>query len=355
MNTPFRRKTLLIALAVVAAVGLGALGSFFYQTTQVLPATPAAAPPTRVSTEGGLTIVTLDEATQTISGIQSEPITASKHQVEHLAYGSVLDVQGLNDLSTRYTMAQADSAAAQSAASTSGQEYERNLALFKANQSVSLKVLQTSQAAWITDKAKLQAAGASIRSIHNNARQQFGAPLASMIGAQDAPLLQKLLSREEVLLRIVLPLGVDLTAPELIAVESNEHHRETAQLISISPQVDPSTEGRAYLYRVAAPFPVGSKVVAYLPLPTSESTGLSIPETAILWFGGQPWAYVQIAKDRFTRRPVADQTPYNNGYLVSTGFESGERVVVHGAQLLLSEEQRPPITASACKDPECDD
>ncbi len=66
-------------------------------------------------------------------------------------------------------------------------------------------------------------------------------------------------------------------------------------------------------------------------------------------------AYVQIAKDRFTRRPVADQIPYNNGYLVSTGFESGERVVVHGAQLLLSEEQRPPITASACKDPECDD
>jgi hypothetical protein len=355
MNTPFRSKTLLIALAMVALVGLGALGSFIYQTMQVAPATPAAPPPTRVTTEGGLTIVTLDETTQTISGIQSESITASKHQVEHIAYGSVLDVQGLNDLSTRFYIAQADSAAAQSAASASGQEYERNLALFKANQSVSLKVLQASQAAWITDKAKLQAAGASIRSIHNNARQQFGAPLASMIGVQDAPLLQKLLSREDMLLRIVLPLGVDLTAPELITVESSEHHREPAHLISVSPQVDPSTEGRAYLYRAAPTLPIGSKVIAYLPFPTPASTSLLIPETAILWFGGQPWAYVQIAKDRFTRRPVTDQTPYNNGYLVSTGFESGDRVVVHGAQLLLSEEQRPPITASACKDPECDD
>ncbi|MHA6128949.1 hypothetical protein ACX3YD_22645 [Pseudomonas fluorescens group sp. PF-1] len=354
MNTPFRSKASLTTLAVVAAVGLGAIGFFSYQAIQVAPVT-AVVPPTRVTTEGGLTIVTLDESTQIISGIQSEPITASEHQVEHLAYGSVLDVQGLNDLNTRYSMAQADSATAQSAVSASSQEYERNLALFKANQSVSLKVLQASQVTWNTDKAKLQAAGASIRSIHINARQQFGAPLASMIGAQEAPLLQKLLSREEMLLRIVLPLGVDLVAPELISVESSEHHRETARLISVSPQVDPSTEGRAYLYRAAATLPVGSKVVAYLPLPTPTSTSLVIPEAAILWFGGQPWAYVQIAKDRFTRRPVADQTPYNNGYLVSTGFESGERVVVHGAQLLLSEEQRPPITASACKDPECDD
>ncbi|MEB0042061.1 MULTISPECIES: efflux RND transporter periplasmic adaptor subunit [unclassified Pseudomonas] len=354
MNTPFRSKTSRITLAVIAVVGLGALGFFSYQAMPVTPATPVAPLPSRVTTEGGLTIVTLDEATQTISGIQSEPITASKHQVERLTYGSVLGVQGLNDLNTRYSIAQADSATAHSAATASGQEYERNASLYKANQSVSLKVLQASQVTWSADKAKLQAADASIRSLHNNARQQFGAPLANMIGAQDAPQLQKLLSREDMLLRIVLPLGVDLVAPELISVESSEH-RETAQLISVSPQVDPSTEGRAYLYRAAATLPVGSKVVAYLPLPTPPSTSLVIPEAAILWFGGQPWAYVQIAKDRFTRRPVAEQTPYNNGYLVSTGFESGDRVVVQGAQLLLSEEQRPPITASACKDPECDD
>lgn len=355
MNTPFRSKTLLIAVAMVALVGLGALGSFFYQTMQVAPATPAAPPPTRVTTEGGLTIVTLDETTQTISGIQSESITASKHQVEHLAYGSVLDVQGLNDLSTRYAMAQAESSAAQSAASASGQEYERNASLFKANQSVALKVLQASQVTWNTDKTKLQVASANMQSVRNSALQQFGAPLSGMLGAQDAPLLQRLLNREDMLVRIVLPLGVDFAAPEQIAIESSEHHREPAHLISVSPQVDPSMEGRAYLYRAAATLPIGSKVIAYLPLPTPASTSLFIPETAILWFGGQPWAYVQIAKDRFTRRPVTDQAPYNNGYLVSTGFESGDRVVVHGAQLLLSEEQRPPITASACKDPECDD
>ncbi|MEO8643372.1 efflux RND transporter periplasmic adaptor subunit [Pseudomonas sp.] len=355
MNTPFSSKTSRIALAMLAAVGFVALGFFSYPALQVVPATPVAPPPQRVTTEGGLTIVTLDETTQTISGIQSEAITASKHPVEHLAYGSVLDVQGLNDLSTRYYLAQADSAAAQSAASATGQEYERNLALFKANQSVSLKVLQASQAAWMTDKTKLQAAAANIQSVRNSALQQFGAPLAGMIGAQDAPLLHRLLSREEMLLRIVLPLGVDLAAPEQIAVESSEHRQEQAHLISASPQVDTSTEGRAYLYRAAATLPVGSKVAAYLALPAPASTSLLIPEAAILWFGGQPWAYVQIAKDRFTRRPVADQTPYNDGYLVSTGFDSGDRVVVHGAQLLLSEEQRPPITASACKDPECDD
>jgi len=351
----FRSKPILFTLASAGVVALAAWGWFSYQQSAPTAPVPAAAPG-RVTTQGGLTIVTLDEATQKLGGIQATVLPAANHQAERLAYGSVLDVQALIDLHTRYSTAQADVAAAQSAVTASGQEVERNRALFQDDKNVSLKTLQAAQAAWSADKAKLQVAAASLQSVRASALQQFGAPLASLIAGQDAPQLARLLNQQDMLLRVALPLGADFTAPERIAVEVSEHGRITANLISASPQSDPTSEGRTYLYRAAASLPISSKVVAYLPTATTATPGVVIPESAVLWFGGQPWAYVQQGRDRFVRRPVADQSPYDGGFFVASGFKPGEHVVTRGAQLLLSEEQRPPVSAiAACKDPECDD
>ncbi len=158
MNTPFRSKTSRIALAVVAVVGLGALGSFFLSNHADHACNSSCPPPTRVTNEGSLTIVTLDETTQTISGIQSESIIASRHQAEHIAYGSVLDVQGLNDLNTRLRNGSSRLSSRHSLPlRLRARNMSATLALFKANQSVALKVLQASQVTWNIDKTKLQA------------------------------------------------------------------------------------------------------------------------------------------------------------------------------------------------------
>jgi multidrug efflux pump subunit AcrA (membrane-fusion protein) len=81
-----------------------------------------------------------------------------------------------------------------------------------------------------------------------------------------------------------------------------------------------------------------------------------IPEAAVIWYGGQPWAYVRTAPDRFTRRYVPASSPGDRGFVVTSGFHAGDEVVIHGPQLLLSQELRPQGIATACKDPpECDD
>lgn len=130
----------------------------------------------------------------------------------------------------------------------------------------------------------------------------------------------------------------------------------TARLISSAPHSDPTLEGRAYLYRVPISLATGSKAVAYLPSQAAKAaTMLAIPDAAIVWYGGQPWAYAQIDDDQFERRPLGHYTARNGEYLVSEGFKADDQVVIQGAQLLLSEEQRTPAGQSGCKDPECDD
>lgn len=348
------RKPLWLALAIAGVAALAVWGWTTYQSAPSAPA-PAAAPVSRVSTEGGLTVVTLDEATQKLSGLETATLPLVNSQAERPAYGSVLDLQPLIDLHARYRTAAADLAATQAAVSASGQEAERNRALYQDDKNVALKTVQTAQAAASADQAKLQAAEANLQAVRASALQQFGAPLTRLLSGPDGA-LARLLDQQDMLLRIALPLGAETAAPERITIDSGARGRVAASLVSASPQSDPTAEGPTFLYRAPASLPAGSKVVAYLPSGQSATPGVVIPSDAVLWFGGQPWAYVLQGKDRFVRRPVVDQSPYDGGFFATTGFKPGERVVTRGAQLLLSEEQRPPTSSvAACKDPECDD
>jgi hypothetical protein len=69
--------------------------------------------------------------------------------------------------------------------------------------------------------------------------------------------------------------------------------------------------------------------------------GAVIPGSATVWWQGKVWAYVQSAPDRFSRREVSTQIPAGDGWFVTGGFSQGDKVVVSGAQQLLSEELRP--------------
>ncbi|KUM25868.1 hypothetical protein AU467_23705 [Mesorhizobium loti] len=346
-------KRLLFAIIPTTAA-LGAWGWLSYQPAPSL-ASPAPAPTSRVSSESGLTIVTLDDATQNRSGIETDALVATKRQAEQTAYGSVLDLQPLIDLQARYRAAAAEVASARAALDVSAQEAERNRVLFHDHINISQKTMQAAQAAWSADQAKLQSAEANLEGVRASAQQQFGSQLASLVAGKNTA-LAGLLEGQDMMLRIVVPVDDSTLIPQQISFDGGARGRVAARLVSASPQSDPIAEGPTFLYRAPASLPVGSKVIAFLPTGQQQGSGVVIPRTAVLWFGGQPWAYVQQGKNRFVRRLVDDQSPHDGGYFVEGGFGAGDRVVTRGAQLLLSEEQRPPVTAAAaCKDPECDD
>lgn len=347
-------KTLFITLTMVGAAVLVAVGLFTYQSTTPTP-TPQTASTGRISVKDGLTVITLDEATLKLGGIQTTALHLVNRQDEQVVYGDVLDVQALIDLRGRYLSAQAEVTAAQAASHVSEQELKRDRQLFLDDKNVSQKTVQMAQAVWSADIAKLQAAKANLQLILASTRRQFGASVADMISRNDSPQLTRFLNQQDMMLRIILPLGSNPVVPKHIYVDADDHNRFAADYLSTSPQSDPILAGRTYLYQAPSSLPMGSKVVAFLPIVNGVRSGVIIPESAVMWFGGQPWAYVQIDKGQFVRRPVIVQSPYEGGFFVTNKFKPGEQIVTRGAQLLLSEEQRPQITSMVCKDPECDD
>jgi multidrug efflux pump subunit AcrA (membrane-fusion protein) len=78
-------------------------------------------------------------------------------------------------------------------------------------------------------------------------------------------------------------------------------------------------------------------LTALLELPGDALPGVVIPRAAVVRSEGRGWAFVQTGDDTFTRREVALTRPTSDGWFVAEGFKPGEKVVVTGAQVLLSE------------------
>ena len=357
MKLRLNTKRIFLAILLIGAAAI--VGWLFISgklnTGSADKASIPAAATQGVAMVNGVTVVMLATATQTQSGIRTEPLLAANYRAETAAYGTVLDLQPLIDLRMRYAAALADADAARATAAASRQEYERSRVLYQDNQNVSLKTYQAAQAAYLSDQAKADAAALNTQNIQATARQQFGATLGRWALAAHSPELARLLNRQDVLLRVTLALDDSMAAPAQIQISANKDRRLPAQLVSPSPQSDPAVQGSAFIYRASAPIAAGTNIAAYLPTSKQITQGTLIPPAAIVWYGGQPWAYKQIDAAHFGRYPVAQQSPMQGGFFVTQGFKPGERVVVSGAQLLLSEELRPqPGSSSACKDPECD-
>lgn len=300
----------------------------------------------------GVPVVTVDAAMQQQSGIRTEALSSTSHQTETSAYGTVVDLSPLIDLRSRMVSMRGEVDAAKAAAFASGQQVERYRTLYRQQHAVSLQKIQAEEAAHLADEARLNAAQRNSDNIRTQARQQFGEPLTSWALDSDSPHFARLANRQDVLVRVTFPSGDRSQAPADIELDVNDK-RVPAHLVSASAESDPTIQGRAFIYRAATSIPDGTNLVAHLPITTQATQGIIVPGAAIVWHAGQPWAYVQIAPGRFARRPVDRSAPTSDGFFVADGFKPDDRVVISGAQLLLSEELRP-TPGAGCKDPECD-
>jgi hypothetical protein len=300
--------------------------------------------PVRVSGKNGDPVITLDDDTQERSGIETEVLPSTPHPEELRAYGMVLDVARLTELSNNYANAKAQVQTAQAKLAMSKPAYERAEKLFNETHVVSQAQLQAAEAAFGTDKASLVAAEAQVRTLTATAYQEWGSVLGKSL-VEESPTIKALIERQSFLVQITLPPGVILSVPPATAsIEIGKTARGEITFVSPATRIDPRIQGASFFYSAAAESGVlpGMNVLAFLPSGKSID-GVGLPASAIVWWQGRAWVYRRTGKETFTRVAIATDLPAEGGGYVAKDVAKDAEIVTHGAQLLLSEEFRAQI------------
>ncbi len=272
-------------------------------------------------------IITLDEATQKTMGLQTAPLEKAQLPAAMKAYGHVLDPWPLATLVAELITAQA-------AAAASDSELKRLQAL-AAQDNASQRTLQTAQAAATRDKVQVD-------SIRLHLVTTWGSNIA---GRSDlAEFVQSLSSLSSALAQLNLSAGESLPAQPVgarVLTLADTARPIEAQVLGPAPTTDPQMQNRGFLVFVAANsarLAPGEAISGFLNFPGEPQVGVAVPLSAVVQFNGERWVYVQAGSDEFRRTELKKETPLENASFVREGLSPGDKIVIVGAQQLLSEE-----------------
>jgi multidrug efflux pump subunit AcrA (membrane-fusion protein) len=249
----------------------------------------------------------------------------------------VIAPQELFDLRTNYVNATAQVEKAQASLEATSREYQRLSALNKEDKNVSDKAVEAAEVTFRSDQTTLRNANQLLALSGLPGRQHWGPVVGGWIEHGSAQLEAVLAGRTR-LLQATPSEGTNV--PLRLSLKSGQRMIE-ARLLSQLPRVDPRFQTPSYLYSVPGSSAVvpGMNVIAFAAEGSLER-GVVIPNNAVLWWQGRRWIYLETARGVFARREISLTTPLRDGWFMQRGFAPGDRVVVEGAQQLLSEEFR---------------
>jgi hypothetical protein len=299
--------------------------------------------PARVSTVNGGSVISLSPAGQRDNGIEVSVVRGEKRQLEEQANGVVLNLQPILDLETTYSTAVMDVAKAKAAAAASQTEYERLVKLNRDGRNASDHAVEMARASSQSDAAAEQDAVRALAIAKSSIGLRWGRALQSWV-EQGSPELNALLSQREFLLQVTVPGGFEGKAPSSAAVDLPDKSHVPGHLISALPQVDLRLQTPSYLYGVPGRAGLTPGMNLSVSLPSgSRQAGVVIPGSAVVWWQGNAWCYVEEKPNQFARREVSTENPLSAGWFVTEGIAPGTRVVTEGAQALLSTETHPQM------------
>lgn len=296
------------------------------------------------ASDGG-TIVVVDTAARQRNGIIVAAATAAGSTDSAPAYASVIDVAQLADLSAANANARTQVAAAAAKTAASRAAFQRATSLYKDEQIGSLAAAQAAEAVYRADAAASDAAANAVRVQAAIALQTWG-PVLGRALVTGGPLVTRLLSRQSALVSVTLPATI-VRAPAMVTAAVSDGGEVPLRLLSVATRADPRVQGASYYYLgLAAPGLVpGINLSVAAPATATGPRGAAVPADAIVLAGGRSWVYAEVSPGRFTRRPVEPDrsTGAASGGQRAPELPSGARIVVRGAQALLSEEFRGAV------------
>ena len=335
MTLPKRTALFLVLVAVVAVLAAliyGYLRMSKERTAEAKGDKPVVAESRVEHRTNGEGVVNLDLSTQRLIGLQTATLEPATQALAVKAYGRVLEPAPLLSLVS-------DTASARAPLEATSKEYQRLKALFSQGQNASAKALESAQAAMRHDQIALQAAEAQLVAA-------WGKSIADEPDL--AALLESLAKLERVLVRLDLPAGDSLPEAPVgawLLVPGTSEGLE-ARFLGRATTTDPQVQGAGFLFvatNAAARLAPGLALTGFLELPGVPLHGVVVPNAAIVRAADRAWVYVQTGATTFQRHELALDRPVAEGWFVTKDLAPNDRLVVTGAQTLLSEERRTQI------------
>jgi hypothetical protein len=308
-----RLRVLALSLAVAVAGALAA--------GRILRA-PARASATSEEDANASTAIRTD-AGRARSAVEIGSVESVEVELDHEAFGRVLDPVPFVDC----VLARRGAARTLAFAEIETRRVER---LHAHDNNASTREVETARLALERAQLELRAASARVAAT-------WGAGAA---GRRDLEALaDRIATGSASLGRVDLPAGEPAPEPpERLEVSAAGQGAlpAAALVVGRAPATDPLLQGEGYLVVLDPPPPAGSSLVARVPQ-RQPLHGLWVPTSAIVWRGGSPVVFVPSGA-AFESRPVRHLGSLRDGWVVEGALRPGDRVVLRGAQQILSSE-----------------
>ena len=297
----------------------------------------------RTAVEDGRTVVRLSDLERARIGLVTATLPARAHRRELTAYGSVLELARVTELTNSYAGAIAALQTVRARAEVSASAARRAKGLGAAV--VATAQIETAEGTLLSDQAAVTAAESQVRTLAATAQQEWGPVLGRAI-IERGQLVTRLIERADFLMQVTLPPNEHLGAPpqDAYAEVPPQSDRVGLRLVSPATRTDPRIQGQSFFYRVAGESGLlpGMSVMAFLPAERA-ATGILVPEDAVVHGEGGTWVYRGMGGGTYVRHPVRPDAPMSADAFVVEDLPDGSEIVLAGGQALLSEEMKSRI------------
>ena len=271
------------------------------------------------------TFLKLEKEDQERAGLKIAALTEADLKPELRAFGRVVDP---SSLATGLT----DLAAARAQLTASAKDFERLKILNTQGQNVSTRALEAAEALVQRDQIVAQAAQLRLTTT-------WGKDIAGR--ADLNAFVHALVAQESSLVRVDVPVTEkleSLPASARLAALAAPDQTMDATFVAAALAADAQTQARGFLFLLPTnALPANSPVLAWLTLGGAVEKGVIIPRDALVRHEGKAFVYVQTTDETFERKEVELHHPLAAGWFTGE-FKPGVKVVIVGAQQLLSEE-----------------
>lgn len=295
---------------------------------------------TRITDPG----VKISVQTQKLEGILVVHPDSGNYQ-EHLdAYGVVLSPAGLVMLQNQYVKRTQLIRKAKAQLQVSHQEYKRVDVLYQHN-NTSQENFQVARSQWISDQADLAESKQDLRSLVDSSRQLWG-PVVTHWLQTNNKMIDRIVRQKAWLVQVTPagPISDHMAFPHRkISIGATRQQMFPARFISQSPRLEPQFQHTGYYYLVnhspvnLAP---GMNLIAGVPVGRSHPA-IVIPDSAVVWWQGEPWFYIKRGTEQFDRYSLAGAVSSQNHWYAGTNvipIHHNDNLVVCGVQFLLEKE-----------------